>query len=1054
MATYDPYKPAVIGNAFTPLRDTTLTLDTATEVGYSFVAENMGANNTIAAARIVSTVPFPGQPGQAEIIARLYESDEPQDWVTKNKKLIIPCSSGQLGTGAALSPGSTSVQQAVGNPSDSYCVGIAGANGWARYWFDTRADNVGYTLNGDVEIVDVSVVYLAAGPFTDAPENIMQLYLESPTLTSSYLMDTRLTGPRWPYEAVRAYRSRLGELNPFFYIGHDPATSPLRGPWAWRSQDDSGLYLMDATGADKINIKITTGADATGWGFDIHYLALEVTYREIGSLVGVGGLNVDAGSIISADGLFTYDIPIMSPPNYWTDVDMPSPTLTEGTRASITISRSYTGDEAVIREVPIIVSAIDTIESLPTLGGIKMTKPVAEKAQKEKIPSEILPAIAMFSDWSTTTRATIVPASQVYVKQQAMMSQLYLWSGSYSDVTQLIINDTAGTFEWAIFYARAVGAVNGRLRISQVDSGGTELGPIGSMTTDEFFELPEIIDGWRKVIIHLDISAVLDGAGGVTYWHIWSETRHNHPWEILCATSSPGQTTMVTPTVTAPANYGSDAVWAREDIHWYYTADATLMLGQTMDTMTGLTVTQKTQALTVTDACGIDPDAIPSGILYNSITWTELTSDIISWWGYYELQRRDTTMETDVWETIAKITTPFVSEFDDYEPRIGVTSSYRIRAVHKTNLTGPWSSTASIALAAPGVTGANVNTGVLVLTTNSDPTRNLAYTPTTSRPAPEDFTFVEASSSTTMALYGRDYQIASRPAERGGVTFERVLLTNAIGVPEDTLSDGFTAIRDLAWCAAPYVCVRDELANRWLANLNVPSGTVRRVDAANHLMLARVVFTEVTGTPAALDADEPYLGLESTENRQYRAFALGTAAMSSALDLDIRMLVVRRDTDGQILCEIAKPYVDYPWYDETINFSSFVDNVTFYAYNGTDTFINQTASPAPVMMRPTWMRAVTDSDAGGGNAKVTYYYSYDGTSWTTIGTYTGTDDYTITIDNTSVFIVTSIDGWVCQHFTVYKAGTTTKLVDADFEANGQAGTFTDAAGIFWTVEEL
>lgn len=1055
MAIYEPYKPTLIGNAFAPMKNSPLTLDTATEVGYTFTAEGLGSNTTVATARVVSDAPFPGQTGNAEIIARLYESSDPQDLVTRNKKITLRCTSGQLGTGAALSPGASSVQQAVSNSSDSYCVGIAGANGWARYWFDTQSDVAAYNLYYDTEIVDVSVVYLAAGPFTDAPENIMQLYLESPTLGVSYLMDTRLTGPRWPWESTRMYRSRLGELNPFFYKGHDPTSSPIRGPWVWRSQDDSGLYLMDSSGANKINIKITTGPDAAGWGFDIHYLALEITYREIGSLIGVGGLNVNNGSSI-VDGQFVYDIPIMAPMDYWTATDKPSPSLSEGTRATLSISRSYTGDEAVIREVPLTVSGVDMLAPLPTLAGIKMTKPVAEGALKERIPTQIVPAIAMFTSWATKSRATIVQGSQVYLQQQIAMSQLDLWAGSYSDTMQRMPDDTAGSFEWAIFYARPVGAVNGRLRVSQIDDGGYELGPEGSISVEEFYALPEVIDGWRRVMIKMSPPAILSASGLLTYWHIWSETRHNRAWEILGATSNREQTHPADVKINSAANFGSDSCWMTTDTsHDYYSSDVALMICKVLDAVSGLAVSRKTQTLTIANDCGIDPGAVPTGIYYNQITWTKLTSEMISWWGYYELQRRDTTMPADTWETIAKITTPFASTFDDYEARIGVVSTYRIRAVHVTGPYGPWSSSVSIAMASPGVTGTNVDHGALVFTSNADPTKNLAYTHTTAKPANQDFTFPEAGTAATLALYGRDYPVATRPAERGGVAFERTLLTNAVGVPSETMSDGFNTVRDLAWAPIPYVCVRDDLGNRWLATLTVPSGSVRQLDAGTHLMLARVTVAEVADEPTALDAPEPYLGIEATRNHQTRASALGKDSMNTVRDLDIRMKVIRRDTDGQIIFNITAPASWYPSYQQSIVFSTFIDNLMFYAYDTShNSFLDQSVSPVPAVMRPTWVRAVTDADVGGGNAKVTYYYSYDGSAWTTIGTVSGTDAYTPVIDSTSFVTVYSIDGWVCQHVTVYAAGTSTKLFDADFEANGQSTTFVDAAGITWTMEDM
>jgi len=48
----------------------------------------------------------------------------------------------------------------------------------------------------------------------------------------------------------------------------------------------------------------------------------------------------------------------------------------------------------------------------------------------------------------------------------------------------------------------------------------------------------------------------------------------------------------------------------------------------------------------------------------------------------------------------------------------------------------------------------------------------------------------------------------------------------------------------------PYICVRDEDGNRWLATVLVPSGRVLR---DRRLYMAPISVIEVTATPAPVD---------------------------------------------------------------------------------------------------------------------------------------------------------------------------------------------------------
>jgi hypothetical protein len=218
--------------------------------------------------------------------------------------------------------------------------------------------------------------------------------------------------------------------------------------------------------------------------------------------------------------------------------------------------------------------------------------------------------------------------------------------------------------------------------------------------------------------------------------------------------------------------------------------------------------------------------------------------------GYYELQRSDT-VETD-WATIMKATSVATTGFSDYEARVGITSSYRVRGVDVHGFEGPWSGEVSISLATPGASGGCIDQGhVLLFTSNErqDGSINLAYASAWEGRVEEAFAFPEAQMVTLQAQYNRDFFVAFRPLERGGEHFQRTVLVQAAAISPETLAD-FRGLRDMAWDAVPYICVRDEDGNRWLATVVVPTG---RVLNDRRLYLATVDILEVTATPSPVD---------------------------------------------------------------------------------------------------------------------------------------------------------------------------------------------------------
>ena len=216
-----------------------------------------------------------------------------------------------------------------------------------------------------------------------------------------------------------------------------------------------------------------------------------------------------------------------------------------------------------------------------------------------------------------------------------------------------------------------------------------------------------------------------------------------------------------------------------------------------------------------------------------------------------ELQRMDT-VETD-WQTIMMASNAAISGFKDYEARVGIESSYRVRLVDLYDFPGPWSPTVTATVPAPGVTIGCDDGHLLIFTSNEeqDGSINLAYSSVweQGRTVEEGFLFPESQFVQLQAMYNRDFFMAFRPMERGGEQFNRTVLVQAAAISPETLAD-FTSLRDMAWADVPYICVRDEEGNRWFATVLVPSGRVLR---DRRLYLAPVDIIEVTDTPSQVD---------------------------------------------------------------------------------------------------------------------------------------------------------------------------------------------------------
>jgi len=246
------------------------------------------------------------------------------------------------------------------------------------------------------------------------------------------------------------------------------------------------------------------------------------------------------------------------------------------------------------------------------------------------------------------------------------------------------------------------------------------------------------------------------------------------------------------------------------------------------------------------ESAGGNTNPRPVEFKYDNLTVTPVS------FNSYEIQRMDTVNTT--WQTIMKSTDAGQVSFKDYEARVGILSSYRIRALDFYEFPGPWSSTASVTLPSIGVSGGSClqNGHLLIFTTNEiqDGSSNLAYSSVwMDTQVVEDFGFAEAGFVQMQAMYNRDFFTAFRPNERGGERFSRTVLVQAAAISPPSLGD-FRSLRDMAWDNVSYICVRDEDGNRWFATVMVPSGQVLR---DRRLYLAPVDIVEITDTPSEVD---------------------------------------------------------------------------------------------------------------------------------------------------------------------------------------------------------
>lgn len=821
MTNYNPTFPYILGNEWVPIRQANYQPDDITERGYTFT---LGTRTTIVSgSHSVYDVP-PAVSANKLLVNAIYPVGY-EDQTGPIQQLIIPVDGVKVTGSGVFTNGAIDFLTPTDNNVATMLSGLT--SGGIGLTFDTSSYS--NQLSGK-RILNLELLYTVTGdPLDLARVEVNIARVASQTQRFAYQLG--ISGPPLGTAAVAIESVPFSDMNPFWNNSLPPSSTLEVFPWRYTE-----MQLLDGSASPASGLQVTFRWSSTASlsSMFFGYGALRVTYCEEQRVLYGSRFYSESDN---SPGIKIHRFLNTSFQHGATQLAAGDYSITSTFRSLSPIS--YSSPFGADTTTPPTIHALRQlyeISSLPTILTATSLTPGEEYSTSE---TDVVPHLLMF------TAAGTVTGSHAYGTQTA--SPVY---GITTTVEQEI--DPKGvptTVELARYYARRFGdAPSSPLYFRSSDNTS-----ISQITGEELDALPEIVDGWKEVTVEFDNP--YNVATTTTFlWESPAATAANR-FEVL---TSDGRPTLATAAYySGVASYGTPAQGTTVNVTHKLPSDASPTADPQSDAVVLLSIalpdvmnfavdTCSTPVSGVGTICGMVAGCVPTEIFGNYLTWDAVPpADLFN--GTLEIQRADE-VSTD-YETIAILDIDATS-FCDYEARVGVESQYRVRTVNAYELNGPWTTGAGT-IAAPGVTVSNSGVGTLIFTSNQDTSVMLAHAMVWDRAINEQFAFPEVGFQELRTQYGRDYFVAFRPTERGGEQFQRTLLINAAAISPPSLGN-FHSLRDMAWDTLPYICVRDELGNRWFANVAVPQGNVRR---NRRLYLAEVTITEVTDTPA------PYSGV-------------------------------------------------------------------------------------------------------------------------------------------------------------------------------------------------
>lgn len=1010
---YNPNNPASVGNEFAPVVVGDYTPELFVERGYSFRQDIIGSQYRWLSMFVSQLPPWP-VPGHGYLFT-LYRRGQETN-TGPMRKLIIPVS-GTATTAVTVVNGGGSATTALQNPTDNSYVRMGvtnGAESYIRAAFATQAGTQAESVLAGKRIVNVSVLYSAfAQPGNESPLPVNVYHRR--TSDGVRINMGQLNVPLSSSSILTTQRHSIGELNSY-EVTDGFVASPLtdvnyRIPWRYAGL---GLFDLRSAGDQRIELQIAAATVEGLREIYLNYLALEVTYCEEnrqGVIGFVRGADYNANCTVSPNG-YTLGRNSFCGGSGMVKPQAPTTIATLDTyQGTITIKRAdygpynNAGPAGQLR-------ALRTLEPFPDHPGVAITLTSTEGDVPTLTTTDLVPQIILH-DPTGPAFAFADDPSYPWGHTYGLQTPLDVYAGH--PVVQEIDQYAAApdTQYWHLrFWARSLDASSPLVIERQTQTQPTA-SAIYTLTHDEWLTFPEVADGWRQVDVELASTAVLivDDDGTVltpAAPRFRSDTAQFKPWQILAERVDLVPFDSGNPDDTGIGTYGDEAAEGGVEGAFDTTADTDLAVVWSVPPPEPVNVTA---TVAIQDLDHVDPSCpgetsqIPTGLQYIHLTWDAVATGgpEFAAFGYYEVRRANSVVggtpgQITEFYPIARLYSPLLTEFDDYEYDSGRTNIYRVVTVNANGVTGGFEG-AGEAITGPQPTTVNANGGTcnaLTFTSNANPELNRAY-PTSwpSAPAVKEFTFLEAEERVLQRFHRRNYSVAFRPAERGGVQFTRTLLTNSAMVSTTVVAKGFVPLRDTAWADLPYLCVRDQHENRWFANVNIPGGTVQN---SEKLQLAEAVITEVTDQPYPVEvhlceglASEGALPGVVYDSRY--AYARYRSAFDGVASIEV-YAALRLPYFGQQVIPLAARY------NGTRGWVFYFDDGTlgFRNINGADDAVFA-SDPVPYVAGDMFYARMVYTDAG---ATSTLQFSTAPDSGGVPGAFTNLTTTTITNDGTTL----------------------------------------------------
>lgn len=810
---WNPSEPTVLGVEWSGMRQIPVALSQDAEYGYTFESN---ATQTVDTASFLLVDPEVSYFTVLTPLVTVYErGDETAVGVPATEVCYV---NGGAVAGAASVQGGGTVGTALASPADDEYILIpdGGAN-------EVTLEFATNGLFTGKRILEVRVRYVA----------IAQAAVENVTPSLLFLLSTGATIGLRGQVAVDVFDATSLPVRTVS-CGECNHVQTGTEAWPWTPTELDGF--------DNSTFDVRFQSPATGVDVELHYAALEVVWCEE-NRVAVGGLKMRQSKEEPTVGTHTVHLRTPGGTDNWAKA------ADVWYTATLCSSRSPGPFIDAIADI-VAVTMMQTQGASPStvlLDGFEIWDTHAGRVAA-RVRSGVLAAADDDTRLCPIVFNTTAPALTTDTDPYDHTFAAPVYNGGPS-ITQEIEERSAGTgvaYPWSSFYVRIIGTISSDLALTWTPSAGAA--NTTTVTAAEIADAAEIFDGWRLVTHDWDPDEPVILGGGLDGTLAFSTTGGDiaNRYEILGVASGGGS--LLVGLLGGAASYGgTDTAYANGGVaqsNW----DLLARFHAAVPTPAGFTSTVATQTVDTSGGIGGTARGATSACQvtefdYVALSWTA-TVVTDAEFAYYEIQRKDTRDTT--YRTIAHIEDPDREGFNDVEARVGVASTYRMRVVRVDDgVASDWTSETTQTPTA-GDTDTNLGCGFLMFCSNDHTAYTCVFSDSYDADPTGGFHFVEADEYVMVRHFGRDYTQSFHGTERGGVSFERTLLVNGV---QDAVTWGdsdFDRLRTIAYADLPYVCVKDDLGNRWFATVQVPDATIRRPGS---IELVTVKVTESTATP-------------------------------------------------------------------------------------------------------------------------------------------------------------------------------------------------------------